>query len=364
MDASRMAGRRTGVGRYLEYLLESWSAQPMPFDRIELLSPTPIGGVPNGARFQVRVMASRWPGGWWQTTRLRPCASKLDVLFAPYTIPPGYRGRSVVSNLGILEGPNRVPGVRAQLRSWHFAHSARRADAVIANSQTTKSGLVEYFGVPAEKVTVVWPGVDEAFRPPAKGEEEAIRAAAGGFIGQPDQYLLYVGKLSLRRHVPELLEAFAEVAAGRPDLRLLFVGPNSGNVPLAETVSRLRLDGSVRHIQHLDQDDLALLYRGALAFVLPTAQEGFSATILEALASGCPVLTLDHSALREAGLDEAVLTMPDARPETLAHALRRVVEDAGRRAQLSQRSPQYAKAFSWEKTARETMEVVTRVAQR
>ena len=355
LDASRMAGPRTGVGRYLEYLLGSWSTEQMPFERVELFSPAPLSGLPNGSRFHVSVLPSRGPGGWWQTTRLRPRAAGVDLLFAPYTIPPGYRGASVVSNLGILEGRHRMPGARAKLRSQHFAYSARHADAVIANSETTKAGLVEHFGVRPNKVTVIWPGVDTTtFRPAVAGEEQAE--------GPP--YLLYVGKLSLRRHVPELLEAFAEVAAGRPDLQLVFVGPNAGSVPLDEIVTRLGIEAAVTHVEHLDQGELATLYRGALGFVLPTAQEGFSATILEALASGCPVLTVEHSALSEAGLDQAALTVPDARRETLAAGLKRLVDDEPERARLRAAGPRHASGFSWQETAAKTMDVLAEVARR
>jgi glycosyltransferase involved in cell wall biosynthesis len=362
MDATRMVGKRTGVGRYLEYLLAWWSAQPLPFERVELFSPAPIQGAPDGPRFEQRVLPSRGPGAWWQTTRLRRRGSGLDVLFAPYTIPPGYAGRSVVSNLGILEGPNRMPGLRARLRSRHFAYSARRADAVIANSETTKAGLVQYFRVPEQKITVVSPGVHAAFRPEREGEREDIEAAARHILGEAAPFLLYVGKLSVRRHVPELLEAFAEVAVRNPGLRMLFVGPLADNVRFAETVSRLHLEQAIRHIDYLERDELALLYRAALAFVLPTAQEGFSATILEALASGCPVLTVDHSALREAGLEEGVVALPDSRPETLRAAIDGLVDDEPGRRRLSERGPRFVTAFSWEENARRTMEILAEVA--
>jgi glycosyltransferase involved in cell wall biosynthesis len=364
VDASRLVGVRTGVARYLEYMLRYWSTSEIPFDRVELLSPAPLQDVPESDAFRQRVMPSRGPGSWWQLTRLAPKASELNVLFAPYAIPPGYRGRSVVSNMGILAGPNAVPGFRARGRLWHFGHSARRADAVIANSAATKDDIVRYFGAAPEKVTVIWPGVDDAFRPPRAGEHERIAQAAERVLGERAPYVLFVGKLSVRRNVPALLEAFALMRAELPDLRLLFVGPNTWNIPFEETAARLNLNGSVKHVKHLDQPTLAELYRGARAFALPTEKEGFSATILEAMASACPVVTLDHPALSEAGLDKAAMLVPDARPDTLAEALTRLVGDDALRDEVGERGRVRATDFSWEQTARKTIELTAEVAGR
>jgi glycosyltransferase involved in cell wall biosynthesis len=364
LDASRLAGQRTGVARYLEYMLRFWSAPDTPVDRIELFSPSPLEGVPEGSSFRHRVEPSRGPGSWWQLTRLRPKASEIDVLFSPYVIPPGYRGRSVVSNLGILAGSNQSPGLRARGITWHHALSARNADVVIANSDATKDDIVRYFRVSPEKVTVIWPGVDELFRPPRADEQERIGAAVERALGERAPYVLYVGKLSERRNVPGLLEAFARVRAERPELRLLFVGPNTWGIPLESTAERLRLNGAVRHVEHLDHEALAPLYRGARAFALPTEQEGFSATILEAMASRCPVLTLDHAALRESGLDEAALVVRDASADTLADALGRLVKDEALRDRLADRGVEKAAGFSWAETARRTMDVIVEVARR
>jgi glycosyltransferase involved in cell wall biosynthesis len=364
VDASRLAGPRTGVGRYLEYLLSSWSEQPVPFQHVRLFSPAPVGYLPDDSRFSVQVEPSRARGVWWQVLRLRPKAAEVEVLYAPYALPPAYRGRAVVANLGVLEGPHRLPGVRARVRSWHFAHSARQADAVIVNSEASKDDLVRYYGIDAEKVTVIWPGVDASFRPPGDGEEELVAAAVERALGERADYFLFVGKLSLRRNVPALLQAFAEVAGRHPGLRLLIAGPNTEDLPLDSMVGELGLGKSVRHVEHVEHDELALLYRGARAFVLPTFQESFPTTALEAMASGCPVITPAYAAVCEAGLADAIVALADAEPSTLADAMRRIVEDDRLYADLSERGPRRARNFGWDVTARKTMEVLAEVAQR
>jgi glycosyltransferase involved in cell wall biosynthesis len=366
VDAYRAAGPRTGVGRYLEHLLNAWSRWNVPFDSVRVFGPGTLDDLPRNGRFHVESLPSRGPGVWWQATRLRPRLSGVDVLFAPYTLPLGYRGRAVVSNLGIYEGiyAETFPGWRPRANSWHFAYSARRADAVIANSASAKLDLQRFYGVHEDKITIVWPGVDERFRPALPGEEELIAGAVERCLGEHAPYFLFVGKLSLRRNVPALMEAFAAVVRSRPELRLLLVGPNTTHLDLTADIERLGLEHSVRHIEHLDQDTLALLYRGARAFVLPTAHEGFSFTVLEALASGAPVLVLEHRSLSDGGLSDCVLAVRDAAPSTLTHGLERLADDDELCADLRYRGPRATASFTWDRCARETMGLLERVASK
>src|SRR5581483_7084223 len=337
VDASRAVGRRTGVGRYLEHLLSAWSGRDLPFERVRVFSPAPLPGVALGEPLRAEVLPSGSAGLRWQATRLRGAARGVDVLFSSYTLPPGFAGRSVVGNLGIYEGALAIPGWRSRLHSRHMAWSARRATRVIANSESTKADVVRFYGVAAERIDVVWPGVAPCFRPAGPDEAESLAGAAERWLGRRGPYLLFVGKLSARRNVPALLQALASTRRSHPELALLLVGPNTTGLPVAELASEHGLDGAVRHVDHLDHEQLAPLYRGALAFVLPTTHEGFSFTIPEALASGAPVLTVEHAALHEAGLAEACLVVERPTPEALAAALGRLVDEPALRETLGRR---------------------------
>jgi glycosyltransferase involved in cell wall biosynthesis len=363
VDASRLVGVRTGVARCIESVVKSWTQQDLPFERVRLFSPAPISEPILDDRFTVEVLPSRGPGIMWQTISLRQKAGEIDVLFAPYTLPLAYPGRTVVWNMGILEGRLASPSPRGRARSWHAAHSARRATAVIVNSAATKEDVVRFYGVPNERITVVWPGVENRFRPAQEGEQNVIDRVVEEIVGEKAPYFLFVGKLSPRRNVPALLEAFAMTSAERPGMRLLLVGPNHARMPIEQMSAKLGTTESVRHVRHLEHDALAILYRGAHAFVLPTAQEGFSATILEAAASGCPVVTARHRALEEAGLADAVLCVePTARH--LHEALVRLIDDDGLRRQLGERGRHRARSFSWDSSAHKTTQVLARVAER
>lgn len=303
------------------------------------------------------------PGIVWQTRKLGAAARSMDLLFTQYTLPLRYRGRSVVNNLGIYEGELAFRGLRARGRSWHIGHSARAAELVIANSHSTKRDIIRFFGVPEEKIAVVWPGVADSFHPLRDGDEDESRAVAQRFLGARSTYFLFVGKLSARRNVLSLLEAFRIAQARHPDLGLLVVGPNTDGLPLEASIAELGLGSSVHHVDYLDHRVLAPLYRGARAFVLPTEHEGFSFTIPEALASGCPVITVKHSALAEAGLEDATLAVASPDADVLADALVRVVEDDQLRGDLRDRGLRAAQGLSWDETARRTMRILENVAR-
>jgi glycosyltransferase involved in cell wall biosynthesis len=359
VDASRAVGDRTGVGRNVIYLLRGWAGQDFPFERIRVFTPGPLDDVPDHPRIDVEVLARRGGGLLWQATSLRRAAADVDVLLGHYSLPPGWSGRGVVYNLGILGGRHRLHGLRTRARARHFRESARRAEVVIANSESTKADLVRFYELDPDKVEVVWPGAAPEFRPARPGDEETIGDAVEQALGVRDaRYLLFVGKLSARRNVPALIDAFAVVRESRPDLRLLIVGPNTAGVEIRD------VGGAVRHVEFLDHDLLAPLYRGARAFVLPTEQEGFSHTIPEAMASGCPVVTAEHAALGDAGLRASVVVVPEPTPTLLAHAIGQVLDDDELRDRLIRAGLETGKTLTWDETARRTMAILARVATR
>src|SRR5262249_44254195 len=177
VDAGRAVGERTGVGRYVLHLLTAWSRGPLPFETVRVFSYAPLEGFPDDPRFRYEVLPGSASELVWQPLRLRPAARDVAVLFGQYTIPLGYRGRSVINNLGIYEGPLAIPGRQARVRSWHQKVSARRADGVIANSESTKADVVRFYRVDPARIEVVWPGsAADDYRPARPGDEEETAA--------------------------------------------------------------------------------------------------------------------------------------------------------------------------------------------
>lgn len=202
--------------------------------------------------------------------------------------------------------------------------SASRAARVLTVSERTKADLVELYRLPAERIAVVPNGVDAVFRPNGAG--------AG--------YLLFVGAIQERKDPLAAVRAAEE--AGLP---LVVVGPTRDSA-LAEELARrgASLRGWVA------QDELAELYRGAAALVFPTRYEGFGLPVLEALASGTPVVATPDPAIQEVAGDAAVYAERDGLGGAVAQAL-------ARREELVAAGLERALRFTWEETARQTAEV-------
>ena len=234
----------------------------------------------------------------------------------------------------------------------------RRATAVIAVSQATKRDLVADLGVPDERVSVIYEGVDhELFRP------VAARPLA-------DRYLLFVGSEQLRKGFTTLLRAFALLKREprfRP-LKLVKIGKAGGpEAPFrAATLAAVRdlgLEGEVVFREQVADEDLPAFYSAAECFVLPSDLEGFGLPPLEAMACGCPVIVAHAGALPEIGGD-AVVTVEPRNPSALVAEIASILDDEAVRNELVRRGLDRAAEFSWERTARETAALYAAVRAR
>lgn len=261
----------------------------------------------------------------------------------------------VVHDLIALRFPEHFPRLR-----WYFARALpavlRRCAAVVVDSMATRRDLEELVGVPRERVHVVYPGHDPR-RYAAGGDPERLRRRLG--LGR---YLLYVGNLLPHKNVVALVRAFARIAsriahdlviAGQADARFTDV--------LAGEIARLGLARRVRLLDYVGADDLPDLYRGADLYVHPSLYEGFGLTVLEAMASGVPVVSSAAGSLPEVGGDAALWV--DARDvDALAAAVERAVTDAALRATLRERGRERAGLFTWDRTGRQLVDVLHHAA--
>ena len=209
--------------------------------------------------------------------------------------------------------------------------SVRRAAAVVAVSERTKSDVVEAYGVPPDRVVVTPHGVDPAFAPG----------------GAPDSYLLFVGAIERRKDPLAAADAAAQVG-----LPLVVAGPRR-DPGLARELERrgAELTG------YLGKPALAELYRGAACLVLPSRYEGFGFPVLEAMACGTPVVAAPDPALREVAGDAALF----AERAELGDAVRRALRE---RERLSAAGLERARSFTWSETARRTIRVYERLLRR
>lgn len=367
VDARRLLGVRTGVARVVHSILAEWQRLDIPFDEIRLLSsrPLPLDLLPAHPAFSAVVVGPELPGLLWEHVVLPSRVRDLDVLFCPSdTMPVVAPWKRVVFMHGYSPEMAASFPWKARVRWEPFArHAARHADAVLSPSEnildTMQAGL--RVTVPPARVHFVPLAADTRFHPRDQ-EAAALRSARSRYELGDTPYILFVGKLSRRRHIPELLAAFREVSADVPH-RLLLAGPNLLQLDIDGLIAELGLTGRALYRGFVPDEDVPLLYAGASLFVLASEGEGFSLTTLEAMQSGVPVITLDRPNMVEV-TEGAALLVPDGRTETLARAMREVLEDPARQAEMRKRGLERTSALTWAAAAQRTLDVLWSVATR
>ncbi len=367
VSAWRLNGQRLGIGRYIEYLLQSWNTILGPGDRVTLftrehLDPRTLG---LSSAFTTRVLKPALTNALWENLLLPHAARDVDVLFGPsYTLPLWSRLPSVVVIHSVDEDAGAWSRWHRLTYSQKYRLSAKHADRVIANAQSTSDRIRDVYGIPAGKIETIWLGADEAFQP--MHDPARLSAARIRLVGADRPYILFAGGLSNRRNVPMLIEAFSllKKREGIPHALLLF-GANRGGVPFRAVAERCGVADSVFQTDGVVREhrELVEVYNAASVYVMPSLSEGFSLTLAEALSCGTPVVTVNCAALGEVAHGYA-LTIERPELQALAGAIGRVLADPALAADLRARGVERAKALRWDRTARRTLAVLRQVAAR
>ncbi|WP_165360661.1 glycosyltransferase family 1 protein [Candidatus Chloroploca sp. Khr17] len=230
---------------------------------------------------------------------------------------------------------------------------ARRLDTIITDSQQSRSDLIRYLALKPERVKIIPMAAAPHYRPVSRTIVEQTLARLG--IRAP--YLLFVGSLEVRKNLTRLFEAYARLRTWSRQWTLVVVGARKlRQSPLSATVRRLGLEPNIHVTGYVAEEDLPALYSGADLFVFPSLYEGFGLPPLEAMACGTPVVTSNVSSLPEV-VGDAALTVDPYDVTALARAMERALTDATLRTDLRAKGLARAAQFTWERTARETLEV-------
>jgi glycosyltransferase involved in cell wall biosynthesis len=281
--------------------------------------------------------------------------ANIDVFHSPTgTLPLWAPCRQVVTIHDVfaaIEPAWFEPKVAWQLRTTQ-RRAAHAADAVIAVSESTRRDLIERYAVPAERIRVVYNGVDHARFRPAEVDAEAIARRFG--VRYP--FILCVGSLMPWRNAARLLRAAARLKS----FGLLFVGRDIwGTDPTARLAAAHGWDWA-RFSGYVDDADLPALYAAASVFAYPSLYEGFGIPPVEAMACGTPVVASTAGALPEV-LGDAALLVDPYDEDALADALHTAANDSGT---LRRRGIERAARFTWPKAAAETWQIYVEAATR
>jgi glycosyltransferase involved in cell wall biosynthesis len=300
---------------------------------------------------------SPWRRIMWEQTRLAALARHLDLLHGlAFASPLVAACPTIVTvhDLSFLRFPEAFKPFHRRYLRWITSISTRRAQRVIAVSESTRRDIIQFFGVHGDRVVTVPNGVTGEFSPADPDQVADFRRRRG----LPDRFILFLGTLEPRKNLVRLIDAYADWRqTGSTSVKLVLAGGQGWyyDQVFARVVER-DLSHDVLFPGYVPAAELPWWYRAAELFVYPSLFEGFGLPVLEAMACGTPVITSTSSSLPEVAGSAALLVDPSD-TAALTVAMTQVLTDQGCAADLSARGLQQAAGFSWSRTADATVRV-------
>lgn len=373
IDIRRMA--EFGIGTYTRNVVRALARLDRENQYFLIGSPQKVSEIgPLPPNFEPIIQLDRDTSlkGWLECrTIVKHCG--CDLLHIPhlFSLPQQLPCPYVMTVHDVLEHMYRARDHSSLRRSLHFQLTRRalnRAARIFAVSKYTKAEVEKLFGVPGEKIHVVYNAIDERFLRGHASEADKQSLAERYLVNYP--FILYAGRISPHKNLVRIIEAFSALKAELekddkyPDLKLIIIGDELSKHPdLRRTVIRGGVQNDVRFMGFIPIEVLRIFYDAAKIFVFPSLYEGFGMPPLEAMAHGTPVVTSNTSSLPEVVGKAAVLVNPENVFEIM-RALHRVLLDQALRDKLKSRGYEQGARFSWDASARQMLGVYQDVAQR
>jgi len=370
-DLSSAIHHHAGLGRYAHELLSALIAQDTVNDyvalynspRNELKPDAPLDRLPTH-----RVPLDAKP--WRMSVLLAQIFNvgmerwlpRADLFHATDHLLPRFKHTKTVFTLHDLIF-RFFPEYHLPLNRWFLTNAMpyflRRADAIIAVSECTKRDAIRLYDLSPEKITVIYEGVNPALKP----EQDAARIAQVRAQYAHDQpFIFFVSTIEPRKNIIALVDAMKILRARGLPHRLLIAGRKGWLYQATfDHVKQTGMSDKVDFLDFVPDADLSALFAACDAFVFPSLYEGFGLPPLEAMACGAPVICSNTASLPEVVGDAAWLVNPREASE-IANAIERVVNDDHLRDELRAKGLAQASKFSWERAARETLDVYNRVS--
>ena len=373
IDLSPAIHQKAGLGRYARTLTEHLIALDAANEYVAFaygrfapnaLSPAlralPRANVPLGARpWRMSVWLAHVLG-----VSLDRALPRADIFHATeHLLPPLKNARTVFTLHDLIF--RLYPKHHLPLNHWFLTNAMpfflRRADAIIAVSECTKSDAIRLYHLSPGKITVIYEGVNPALGPVTDPD---LIAQARARYAHHQPFIFFVSTIEPRKNIPTLVDALKELRRRGFKHRLLIAGRKGWLYQNTfDHINQAGMESQVDFLDFVPDADLPALFAACDAFVFPSLYEGFGLPPLEAMACGAPVVCSNTSSLPEVVGNAALLVNPrDARE--IANAIERVVSSRALRDELRAKGIAQASRFSWERAARETLAVYERVCRK
>ena len=368
IDINDLHRAQSGIGRYICGLLAGMGEAPRSRD-LTLFHKDPIHAdlrtVTESPAFRCRAVPGR-SETWWGQFSLPAAAGRAgaNVLLCPSVRAP------IVARIPVLLTVHDV--IFKAHPEWYRRFDYRymsslyralipRVDRIIAVSEATRRDLLKHYRVPEDRIEVIHHGIERRFRP--RDAEQARNHLEEAGIRVPERAVLCVGTLEPRKNVTRLIEAMRVLRRrGYPHTLVLAGKPGWLDEDLSRLVSAGTEENWILRMGHVPESALPLLYNVAEAVAYPSLYEGFGFPVLEAMASGIPVVASEAPGVTEVAGDSALKVDPFSVAE-LAGGLERVLDDDDLRSRLRQAGIHRASTFDWNETARRTLSVCERAVR-
>ncbi|MFW5884805.1 MAG: glycosyltransferase family 4 protein [Patescibacteria group bacterium] len=287
----------------------------------------------------------------------------LHITSPDARVPVGYGGKVICTfqDLSVYKQPELFSKAKKIKSRYNRQAMAKRADQIIAVSDSTKRDLKEYFSLDAKKIKVIKNGVDKRFFNIPEERKKLGKMLKRKF-GINREYILFVGTIEPSKNITRLMQAFRifkdllESKGEFSDYQLIIGGKEgwlSGKY--LQIAKDLGINEDIKFLGYVEGDDLKSLFSQAKLFVMPSLYEGFGMTVLEAMASKTPCLVSDIDPLKETADGGAEFVDPyDV--EKMADKMRQLVNDKEKNKNRAKKGYEIAKRFSWKDCAEKTLE--------
>jgi glycosyltransferase involved in cell wall biosynthesis len=303
--------------------------------------------------------AYRWLSPPLLRRRLRAFSDHLFHGTNFYLPPCSGPAIATIHDLSILRFPQFHPPGRVDFMRREIPVSLNRASFLITDSEFVRQEVIEFFGWPEDRVRAVPLGAPEEFRPRGVEETAAVLAKFGLVYGG---YALCVATIEPRKNIEALLSAYEALPQALRNRYSLVLAGDRGwrSESVHRHIEQGQRQGWLHYLGYVSEVELPRLYSGARGFVFPSLYEGFGLPVLEAMASGLPVLCSNCPSLQEVASGATLLVEPED-VRAMTEGIRVLLEDDEWRSAAAKRALAAAALYSWENTARNTVEVYRKV---